>query len=51
MEEMYTSYFHFEIKNDEVEKFIINKIKQFFVLINYTEDPTSIAKSINANNL
>ena len=45
MEEVYTNYFHFEIKNDEVEKCIINKVKQFFALINYTEDPTNLAKS------
>ena len=45
MEEVYTNFFHFEIKNDEVEKCIINKIKQFFALINYTEDPTKLGKS------
>ena len=45
MEEVYTNYFHFEIKNDEVEKCIVNKVKQFFALINYSEDPTNLAKS------
>jgi hypothetical protein len=52
MEEVYTSFFHFEIKNDEVEKCIINKVKQFFILINYTEDPTKLGKpsTINKDN-
>ena len=49
MEEVYTNFFHFEIKNDEVEKCIINKIKQFFVLINYTEDPTKLGKTSSLN--
>ena len=49
MEEVYTNFFHFEIKNDEVEKCITNKIKQFFVLINYTEDPSKIGKSSTIN--
>ena len=49
MEEVYTNFFHFEIKNDEVEKCIINKIKQFFVLINYTEDPTKLGKCSTLN--
>ena len=49
MEEVYTNFFHFEIKNDEVEKCILNKIKQFFVLINYTEDPTRLGKSVSIN--
>ena len=47
MEEVYTNFFHFEIKNDEVEKCIINKVKQFFALINYSEDPTNFSKSMN----
>ena len=49
MEEVYTNFFHFEIKNDEVEKCIINKIKQFFVLINYTEDLTKFGKIASMN--
>ena len=49
MEEIYMNFFHFEIKNDEVEKCIINKIKQFFVLINYSEDPTKLGKSTSFN--
>ena len=49
MEEVYTNFFHFEIKNDEVEKCIVNKIRQFFALINYSEDPTSLSKSMNMN--
>ena len=49
MEEVYTSFFHFEIKNDEVEKCIINKVKQFFILINYTEDPTKLGKPSTIN--
>ena len=51
MEEVYTSFFHFEIKNDEVEKCIINKVKQFFALINYSEDPTNLGKSMNVSSL
>ena len=51
MEEVYTSFFHFEIKNDEVEKCIVNKVKQFFALINYSEDPTSLSKSMNNMNV
>ena len=51
MEEVYTNFFHFEIKNDEVEKCIVNKIRQFFALINYSEDPTSLSKSMNNMNV
>ena len=43
MEEVYTRFFHFEKKNDEVEKCIVNKIKQFFALINYSEDPSNFS--------
>ena len=50
MEEVYTNFFKFEIKNDEVEKCVINKIKQFFALINYSEDNTTyFTKSMNVS--
>ena len=49
MEEVYTNFFHFEIKNDEVEKCIVNKVKQFFVLINYSDDSNNLGKSMNVS--
>ena len=46
LEEVYTSFFHFEKTNDEVEKSVVSKVKQFFALINYSEEISNLGKTM-----
>ena len=55
MEKVYYDFFKFVIKQNEIQKFITNKIQDFFDLINYTEKPklgrsTVILKDNNESN-
>ena len=45
LEEAYTSFYNFEKTNDEVEKCVVNTVKRFFTLINYSDATTNLNKS------
>ena len=51
LEDVYTSFFHFEKTNNEVEKSVVSKVKQFFALINYSEDPSNLEKTMSVEPL